>query len=74
MTDDEVDAVSVAAGKGNPGQISHLIEWAADVGVAECVERVRASERASARVDDPIKVCAWLKSQANEAAQTAEEA
>jgi hypothetical protein len=73
-TVDEINAISLAAGKGNPGQIEHLIEWAANVGVAECIEQVRASERASTRVDDPIKVCSWLKAQANEAAQTAEEA
>lgn len=73
-TVDEINAVSEAAGKGNPGQIEHLIEWVGDVGVAECIESVRASDRASARVDDPIKVCGWLKAQSNEAAQTAEEA
>ena len=61
-------------GEGNPGQIEHLIEWVGEVGVSECVEQVRASDRASVRVDDPIKVCAWLKAQSNKAAETVEEA
>jgi hypothetical protein len=63
-SEDELDAASDAAGMGNPGNVNALIDWVGEVGFTECVERIRGSERASARVDDPMKVCGWLKGQA----------
>jgi regulator of RNase E activity RraB len=59
----QVDAAGEAAGKGN---VEALIDWAGDVGFDGCVKAIKGSKDAMSKIDDPEKVCGWLKARARE--------
>jgi len=68
-----IDAVSDAAGMGNPGNVESLVEWVGEKGFDGCVAAIKGSRRASEEVDDPVKVCGWLKGQAKKKGKLAPE-
>ncbi len=59
----QVDAAGEAAGRGN---VEALVDWAGDVGFDGCVAAIKGSKDAMAKIDDPEKVCGWLKARARE--------
>lgn len=68
---EEVEAVLKAAKEG--GGMDGLIAWAGRVGFNECVASIEGSERASKKIDDPKKLCGWLKARAREMGLLSEE-